>query len=199
MSFVKQFKKVSVKIRKKEKDADYDYKKLYSDRLITLRKKKASVVKLAKPTNPVRARELGYKAKQGVIVAMVKIRKGTGAFSRVNKGRKPKRTGYLKLTRKVSIQKMAEQRAGTKFSNCEVLNSYWVGEDGKDKYYEVILLEKSHPVILADKNYAGVVAQTRRVFRGLTSAGKKGRGLIDKGKGSEKNRPSIRAKGRKAK
>jgi large subunit ribosomal protein L15e len=199
MSFAKQFKKVSVKIRKKDKDADYDYKKLYSDKLIALRKKKASVVKLDKPTNIVRARKLGYKAKQGVVVALVKVRKGTGAFTRPNKGRKPKRTGYLKLTRKVSIQKIAEQRASTKFSNCEVLNSYWVGEDGKDKYYEVILLERAHPVILADKNYVGVVAQKRRVYRGLTSAGKKGRGLANKGKGTEKNRPSIRSKGRKAK
>ena len=32
-----------------------------------------------------------------------------------------------------------------------------------------------------------------RVFRGLTSAGRKSRGLRNKGKGAEKIRPSIRA------
>jgi large subunit ribosomal protein L15e len=199
MSFTKQFKKVSVNIRKKVKDSDYDYRKLYSDKMIALRKKKASIVKLDKPSNLVKARALGYKAKEGIFVAMVKVRKGTGAFSRPSKGRKPKKTGYLKLTRKVSIQRIAEQRASRKFSNAEVLNSYWIGEDGKDKYYEVILVDKNHPAILADKAYSGIAKKTGRAERGLTSAGKKGRGLDKKGKGTEKNRPSIRSKGKKAK
>ncbi len=199
MTFSKLFKNIVNKVKKKTKDGDYDYKKIYSEKLIALRKKRASVVKLDKPTNVVRARELGYKAKEGVFVAMAKVRKGTGGFSRVNKGRKPKRTGYLKLTRKISIQRIAEQRVARKFPNCEVLNSYWVGEDGKDKYYEVIVVERNHPVILADKKYSDIVLQTNRVFRGLTSAGKKGRCLDKKGNGTEKNRPSIRAKGRKAK
>ncbi|ALV62505.1 LSU ribosomal protein L15e [Thermococcus sp. 2319x1] len=36
-------------------------------------------------------------------------------------------------------------------------------------------------------------AHKGRVFRGLTSAGKRSRGLLNKGKGAEKVRPSIRA------
>ena len=37
------------------------------------------------------------------------------------------------------------------------------------------------------------------ITRGLTSAGKKGRGLMYKGKGAEKVRPSVRANSKKAK
>ncbi|MBW3000068.1 50S ribosomal protein L15e, partial [Candidatus Woesearchaeota archaeon] len=37
---------------------------------------------------------------------------------------------------------------------------------------------------------------SRRVFRGLTSSGKRSRGLGKKGKGTEKIRPSIREKNR---
>ena len=33
-----------------------------------------------------------------------------------------------------------------KYPNMEVLNSYWVGQDGKQKYYEVILVDGHHPL-----------------------------------------------------
>lgn len=199
MSFTKLFRKTLVKIRKKIVDADYDYRKVFSDKMVGLRKKRTSVIKIDKPSNPVKARALGYKAKEGIFVALVRVRRGGGAFTRPNKGRKPKKKGYLKLTRKISIQRIAEQRASRKFSNAEVLNSYWVGEDGKYKYYEVILVDRNHPAVLTDKVYSKIAKQKGRAERGLTSAGIKGRGLRKKGKGTEKNRPSVRAKGRKAK
>ncbi|MCK5341892.1 MAG: 50S ribosomal protein L15e, partial [Candidatus Heimdallarchaeota archaeon] len=53
----------------------------------------------------------------------------------------------------------------------------------------------SHPVIKADPKINWICEKTnhRRVFRGLTSAGKKTRGLRNKGHGAEKIRPSLRA------
>ena len=42
---------------------------------------------------------------------------------------------------------------------------------------EVILVDKHHPVIKADKSINWITTQRRRAFRGLTSAGKKSRGL----------------------
>jgi large subunit ribosomal protein L15e len=58
-----------------------------------------------------------------------------------------------------------------------------VGEDGKSVWYEVILADRSHPAVLADKKTARMVTAGRgRAFRGLTSAGKKSRGLAHKGK-----------------
>jgi large subunit ribosomal protein L15e len=78
----------------------------------------------------------------------------------------------------------------------EVLNSYWVGSDGRHQYFEVILVDPHHPSVLADPSLSWIAdpANRGRAFRGLTSAGKKGRGLRARGKGAEKVRPSRRAR-----
>ena len=72
-------------------------------------------------------------------------------------------------------------------------------KDGMYAWYEVIMVDKDHPTILADKgiNWISSQKQTKRVHRGLTSAGKRSRGLLNKGKGAERVRPSVSAnKGR---
>jgi len=92
-----------------------------------------------------------------------------------------------------SYQSVAEERANRKFSNAEVLNSYYVGEDGSYIFYEVILLDRSSPSIQNDKEYKNIIKQRGRVYRGLTSSGRKHRGLLHKGFGTNKNRPSVRA------
>jgi len=198
MSFTKRFKETMQNVAKKI-IGDVDFRKIYHSRMIEFRKNNQSVVKLAKPTNLTTARRLGYKAKQGVFVVRVKVRRGSGNFIRPNKGRNPKRLGVNKLTRRISIQRIAEQRASSKYSNAEVLNSYWIGEDSKNKYFEVILIDKHHPVVLSNKNLKNASKKNKRAERGLTSAGKKNRGLIKKGIGTEKNRPSLRRNNRKAK
>jgi large subunit ribosomal protein L15e len=75
----------------------------------------------------------------------------------------------------------------------EVLNSYWVGSDGKHKWFEVIMVDFSHPAIKADADLARIAGDRGRAERGKTHAGKMGRGLGKKGIGTEKTRPSIRA------
>lgn len=184
-----------------KKDELYDYKKLQRERLISFRKEKQAIVRIDKPTNIARARTLGYKAKQGFVVARARIRKGSGKHKRPTMGRRPKRMGVKKLTRRMNIQAMAEQRVSRKFKNCEVLNSYYIGDDGKSHYFEVILVDTSAPEIKSDKeiNWICDKNQRGRAFRGLTSRGKKSRGLRRKGKGAEKVRPSLRAKKRQAK
>ena len=169
-------------------------------RLIEWRRGPA-IVRVPRPTRLDRARALGYKAKQGVFVVRVRVRRGGLRKPRPRKGRRPKRMGVLKITMEKSIQRIAEERAARKHPNAEVLNSYYVGEDGLYKYYEVIMVDRSHPAVLADKDLSWIAEPQHRgrAFRGLTSAGKKGRGLRKKGKGAEKNRPSIRASKRKAK
>jgi ribosomal protein L15E len=94
-----------------------------------------------------------------------------------------------------SLRLIAEERAARKFPNLEVLNSYWVGEDGRHKWFEVILVDPNHPVIKADKDINWICEKQHkgRAFRGLTSAGKKVRGLRNKGRGAEKVRPSRKA------
>ena len=157
------------------------------------------VTRVERPTRIDRARNLGYKAKQGYVVVRTRVRRGGLRKIRPDGGLKPGSMGVTKITASKSIKRIAEERVQKKYPNMEVLNSYWVGEDGKHKYYEVILVDPSHPVIMADPkiNWICQPGNTNRVFRGKTSAGQKGRGLWWKGKGSEKVRPSIRAAGNK--
>ncbi len=186
---------------KGEKSAEYDYGKLQRGRLIGFRKERKAVVRLDKPTNIARARNLGYKAKKGFVVVRVRIRKGSGKHKRPVSGRRPKRMGVKRLTRRLNTQAIAEQRASRRYRNCEVLNSYFIGEDGKNRYFEVILVDPQAPEIRADKELNWICSQKHRgrAFRGLTSRGKRSRGLRSRGKGAEKVRPSLRAHDRQAK
>ena len=184
----------------KAKSKDYNYGSLYREKVFAQRNQEGAVVRKDKPSNLPRAHALGYKAKQGFLIAQVRIRKGSGMHRRPARGRRPKRMGVSKLTRRAPRQAIAERKAGGKYPNCEVLNSYWVGEDGKNTYFEVILVDRASPSVLADKdrNWVASNKHMRRAERGLTSAGKKGRGLV-RGKGHEKNFPSMGAHNRTAK
>ncbi len=164
-------------------------------------RREPAVVRIERPTRLDRARALGYKPKQGIIVVRVRVRRGGLRKPRPKNSKKPATLGVNKITMGKSIQRIAEERAARKYPNMEVLNSYWVGEDGKYKWYEVILVDPYHPVIQADPqlNWLCSGKHRGRAFRGLTSAGKKGRGLRNKGIGAEKVRPSIRAHGRRGK
>lgn len=161
----------------------------------------AAFVRIERPTRIDRARELGYRAKEGYVIVRARVRRGGRRKPKPMGGRHPKRRGLVKFTMGKSIQRIAEERTARHYPNLEVLNSYWVGEDGMHKYYEVILVDPRHPVIQSDPKIRWIAApeNRRRVFRGLTSAGKRGRGLTYKGKGAEKIRPSIRRHGRTGK
>lgn len=157
-----------------------------------------SILRIDKPTRVDRARSVGYRSKLGYIVVRSRVRRGGRNRPKIMGGRRPRRLAYSKLTPKKSIQLIAEERAADKYPNAEVLNSYYVGEDGYYKYYEIIMLDRAHPVIYSDKKTSWVAEpQNRgRVYRGLTSAGYKSRGLRTGRKGSSKSRPSIRSNGR---
>ena len=134
--------------------------------------------------------------RQGAVVRIVvraSIRRGGRRKSRYIRGRRTNRMGMRKATPGKNLQTIAEERAQDRYPNMEVLNSYWVGQDGKCKYFEVILVDRSSPAVLADKNLAWVATTRGRVYRGKSSAGRKGRGLHNRGTGAEKCRPSIRS------
>jgi large subunit ribosomal protein L15e len=168
--------------------------KLMRERLIEWRRQH-TVSRIEKPTRLDRARKLGYKAKQGFVMVRVRVRRGGLRKQRPKAGRRPKRMGVKKYKPAKSLRLIAEERAARKFPNMEVLNSYWVGEDGRSKWFEVIMVDTQHPAIKADKdiNWISQKQHHRRVFRGLTSAGKKVRSLRRKGRGAEKFRPSKKA------
>ncbi len=170
------------------------FQRIMKERTIEWRRQPA-VVRIERPTNLWSARSLGWKPKQGIILVRVRVRKGGQRKPRPRSGRKTRSLGIIGHTVGKSLQWIAEERAARKYPNCEVLNSYWVGEDGQYKYFEVILVERDSPVIKRDSQLSWISRPVHkgRVFRGLTSAGKKSRGLRNKGKGAEKIRPSRRA------
>merc|ERR1711924_447986 len=97
-----------------------------------------------------KARRLGYKAKQGLVIYRVRVRRG----------------------------------------GLRVLNSYWVNEDSVYKYFEVILADPAHAVVRNDPRLNWICNPTHkhRELRGLTSAGKKYRGLH--GRATSTTRPA---------
>ena len=159
-------------------------------------KKDPNTLRIERPTRLDRARSLGYKAKPGFIIVRQRISRGGRKRPQIRAGRRPKRFGRRKDL-KISYQVISEQRANKKYPNCEVLNSYWVGQDGMYYWYEVILVDRHSPSILADKNINWIYSKKGRVYRGLTSANRKSRGLRHKGKGAEKIRPSLRSNKRR--
>ncbi|MFD1512930.1 50S ribosomal protein L15e [Halomarina rubra] len=158
-------------------------------------RRQGAIERVERPTRLDRARELGYKAKQGVVVARVSVRKGGARKQRFKAGRRSKRQGVNKITRNKNLQRIAEERSQRRYRNLRVLNSYWVGEDGSQKWFEVILLDPNHPAIENDDDLNWICADSQkgRAFRGKTAAGQKGRGLNNRGTGAEKVRPSISA------
>jgi len=156
-----------------------DLKKLFKQRLIDWRKDKV-VERIYKPMRLDRARSLGYKAKKGFVLVRVRIGKG-GRRRRLygRRGRKPSKAGLVKFTPSKGLQWIAEERAQKRYPNLEVLNSYFVADDGTKKYFEVILVDPDSPNIKSDPkiNWICLPANRSRVRKGLTSAGKRARGL----------------------
>jgi large subunit ribosomal protein L15e len=153
-----------------------------------------ATVRLEHPTRIDRARSLGYKAKQGIFVVRQRVQRGGHRKPLPSAGRRSKKY----TTRKslvLNYQTISEQRALQNYPNCEVLNSYEVAKDGNHIWYEVIMVDVSHPAIKADSNLSWITKDIHRgrPFRGLTSSAKRSRGLLNKGKGAEKMRPSKTA------
>ena len=173
-------------IRKAWKKPQANMPELWRERLLKWRREPATV-RLKRPTRIDRARSLGYKAKQGYIIVRQRVVRGGRMRGSYLGGRRPKHA-RLRMVLDKNYKQIAEERANDKYPNCEILNSYWVAQDGKHYWYEVILIDKAHPQILADKNINWISSkkQKGRAYRGLTSTARKSRGLRHKGKGAEK-------------
>jgi large subunit ribosomal protein L15e len=124
-----------------------------------------AMVRVEKPANIARARILGYKSKQGYIVVRTRVDKGRRTRRRSSGGRKHKNY-YMFVQPQLSHQAIAEQRVNRIYRNMEVLNSYWVGEDGNYKFFEIILADPTKPSV----NVSSAMRQGKS-FRGLTAAG----------------------------
>ena len=110
-----------------------------------------AVTRVEKPSRIARARRLGYKAKQGIIV--VRMRVGTGGMrkERPRGGRRPKHLGVTKIKADVSMKQVSERRVLERYPNMKLLGSYFLYKDGMHYWFEVILADPSHPRIAKDK------------------------------------------------
>ena len=110
-----------------------------------------AVTRVEKPSRIARARRLGYKAKQGIIV--IRMRVGTGGMrkQRPRGGRRPKHLGVTKIKADVSMKQVAERRVLERYPNMKLLGSYFLYKDGMHYWFEIILVDPSHPSIIKDK------------------------------------------------
>merc|ERR1719240_1670536 len=151
----------------------------------------------SRPSRPDKARRVGYKAKQGFVIYRVAVRRGSRKTA-VAKGivyGKPKSQGVNQMKRHRNLRALAEERAGRKLPSLRVLNSYWVGQDGTYKWYEVVMVDPFHNAIRNDAriNWICRPVHKHREIHGLTSTGKKSRGLRQRGNRDNKKRPSEKA------
>src|SRR3989344_3340417 len=98
------------------------------ERIVQWRKENA-VIRIDRPSRLQRARRLGYKAKQGIVV--VRMRVGTGG---------------MRKQRPVAVRRVLER-----YPNMKLLGSYFVYKDGMHYWFEVILADPMHPRIAQDK------------------------------------------------
>jgi len=130
------------------------------ERAVQLRTEPA-LLRLERPSRLDRARALGYKSKEGIVVVRARVSRGGMRHKRPVSGRRPKHMGVLKIKSAISAQKTAERRVSERYPNMKVLGSYILWRDGRFAWYECILADPYNPSIKNDYNY-------RRAF-GLVS------------------------------
>lgn len=107
--------------------------------------------KIESPSRLDRARALGYKAKQGIIVVRSRVGRGGMRKQRPVAGRRPKHLGVVHIKQSISMKRVAERRALEKYINLKVMGSYLLYQDGMYSWYEVVLVDPNHPAIIKDK------------------------------------------------
>lgn len=112
-------------------------------------------IRIEKPSRLDRARRLGYKAKQGIVVIRTRVGRGGMRKQRPTSGRRPKHLGVVHIKQSDNMRIVAERRVNEKYPNLEVMGSYYLHKDGKNIWYEVILVDAAHPAISKDKEMRG--------------------------------------------
>lgn len=130
-----------------------------SKRAIELRKG-PTIARLERPSRLSKARMMGYKAKEGVVVVRIKLSRSGMRRPRPTSGRRPKHMGVLRMKSDEPVQHVAERRVLEKYPNLRLLGSYLFWQDGKHSWYECVMIDPLNPSIKSDYNY--------RRFLGLT-------------------------------
>lgn len=153
-------------------------------------RQRSEIFKVEKPTHLERARCLGYKAKLGYHLYIVRVLRGNFKrglyYNNGNTRGKCSNAGINQIKPSQKNQVKAEVAVGKRSPNLRVLNSYWVAEDMIYRYFEVIAVDPMHNAIRNDPkiNWICQANKKHRECRGLTSASRSSRGL---GKGIKYN------------
>jgi len=110
-----------------------------------------AVLRIERPSKLDRARRLGYKAKQGFVVVRIRVGRGGMRKQRPRAGRRPKHLGVVRIKQSDSMRKVAERRVAERYPNMQVIGSYYLYKDGKNYWFECILVDKNHPAIFKDQ------------------------------------------------
>ncbi len=114
-------------------------------------RKETAVTRIDKPTRLQRARRIGYKAKQGIVVIRMRVGVGGMRKQRPRGGRRPKHLGVVRIKADVSMKQVAERRILQRYPNMKLLGSYFLYKDGMHIWFEIILADPDHPRISKDK------------------------------------------------
>ena len=114
-------------------------------------RKQPTMLRIERPSRLDRARRLGYKAKQGFVVVRIKVGRGGMRKQRPKSGRRPKHFGVVRITQSDPMRKVAERRVAERYLNMQVIGSYYLYKDGKNYWFECILVDKNHPAIYNDR------------------------------------------------
>ena len=121
-------------------------------------RKQNALVRINRPSRLQKARRLGYKAKQGIVVVRMRVGRGNMRRKRPVAGRRPKHLGVLRIKPALSMQRVAERRVLERHPNMKLLGSYYLYQDGVYLWYEIILADPSHPRIVKDREMRGKIA-----------------------------------------
>ncbi|MFQ5941106.1 MAG: 50S ribosomal protein L15e [Nitrososphaerales archaeon] len=120
-------------------------------------RRQPAMLRIERPSKIDRARRLGYKAKQGFIVVRIRVGVGGMRKQRPKAGRRPKHIGVVRIKQSDNMRKVAERRVGEKYPNMKVIGSYYLYKDGKNYWFECLLIDKNHPAILNDSEIKQMV------------------------------------------
>src|ERR671922_164497 len=73
--------------------------------------------RITRPSRLDRARRLGYKSKQGILIVRARVGRGGMRKQRPVSGRRPKHLGVVHIKQGISMRKVAERRVNEKFLN----------------------------------------------------------------------------------
>ncbi len=99
------------------------------------------IERIKRPTRLAKAKSLGYSTKKGIIVVRVRVGKGLFRRERPVHARRPSKTGLYFGYKKDKL-KIAAERALKRYKNMEFLGGYPLVDNGKYKWFELILRQK---------------------------------------------------------